>query len=213
LALALTPAIAGGLLSTGQVRFDRHQTTIVPAFTGLVLSAGLMWLLAGHLWRQPWSAQYVLHATRAAWQERGDALVDVKAPEAILAEILPRRHWGPLLLQNAADRGFLLVDRGPRPIRFEGDSKRYQIPAAAMVACDLAMRNRGPAAGAVAVGLVVRSVRDPLGPREISIRPIRTVTGDPLGRNYVERAGALQRRILDLCGASYPADHSRARSA
>jgi hypothetical protein len=75
------------------------------------------------------------------------------------------------------------------------------------------MRNRGPAAGAVAVGLVVRSVRDPLGPREIPIRPMRTVAGDPLGRDYVERASALQRRILDLCGASDPVDHSRARSA
>src|SRR5262249_12776318 len=88
LPVALTPAIAGGLMSTGQVLFDRNQTTILPALTGLALSAGLMWLLAGQLLRKPWSARYVFNATRAELQERVDAIFDVNAPDAILAEII-----------------------------------------------------------------------------------------------------------------------------
>lgn len=213
LALALTPAIAGGLMSTGQVLFDRDQATIVPAFAGLALSAGLMWLLAGQLLRKPWSAQYVFNATRAELQQRADAVFDVNAPDAILAEIIPRRNWGQIMLQNAEDRGFLLVDGGKRQILFEGDHKRYQIPAEAILACDMEMMNRGTAEGSVPVGLVVLSVRDQMGPREIPIRPIRTVAGDPLGRNYVERADALQRRIVEMCGAGDPADDSLVRSA
>jgi hypothetical protein len=213
LALGLTPAIAGGLMSTGQILFDRNQATIVPAFAGLALSAGLMWLLAGQLFRKPWSAQYVFHTTRAELQQRADALFDVTAPDAILAEIIPRRNWGQIMLQNAEDRGFLLVDSDKRQLLFEGDHKRYQIPAEAIVACDMEVMNRGTAEGAVPVGLVVLSVRDHLGPREIPIRPIRTVAGDPLGRNYVERASALQRRIEDLCGANQPADNSLVPSA
>lgn len=200
-------------MATGHLLFDRHQATIVPAFAGLALSAGLMWLLAGRLLRQPWSARYVFHATRAELQGRVDAIVDVNAPDAIPAEIIPRRNWGQVMLQNAEDRGFLLVDSGRRRLLFKGDHKRYEIPAEAILACDLETMNRGTAEGAVPVGLVVPSVRDHMGPREIPIRPIRTVVGDPLGRNYVERAGALQQRITDLCGASHPADHSLARSA
>ncbi|MCI0458603.1 MAG: hypothetical protein L0Z62_16695 [Gemmataceae bacterium] len=50
----------------------------------------------------------------------------------------------------------------------------------------------------VAVVVVTFRERDGLGKREVPFRPMRTVSGDPLGGNYVERAQELQRRILSL---------------
>jgi hypothetical protein len=49
------------------------------------------------------------------------------------------------------------------------------------------------------VGLVILMVRDRMGERELPLRPVRTVSGDPLGGNYVARAQELQRRILNMC--------------
>jgi hypothetical protein len=51
----------------------------------------------------------------------------------------------------------------------------------------------------VPVGLVVTTFRDDrMGEREVPFLPRRTVAGDPLGGNYVERANELQRRIRSL---------------
>jgi hypothetical protein len=201
LTLGLAPALVGGLLATGQIRLGPNPPTFVPALVGLALSAGLWWLLFGQLLRKPWSAEYVFRATQAELQQRADALFDANTPSAILTEIIPRRNWGQIMLQNAEDRGLLLVDRAQRRLLFEGDQKRYQIPAEAIVASDLETMNRGTAEGDVPLGVLVLSVRDNLGPREIPLRPIRTVAGDPLGANYVERAAALQRLIGELSGA------------
>jgi hypothetical protein len=46
--------------------------------------------------------------------------------------------------------------------------------------------------------VVVLTVRDQMGERELPLRPMRTVGGDPLGTNYLERANELQRRIQNL---------------
>jgi hypothetical protein len=201
LALALTPAILGGLMATGHVVFDKNNATFLPALVGLGLTAGLMWLLAGQLLRKPWSTAFVFSKTRAELKQRPDAIVDPSNPDAILAEIIPRRNWGQFALQNAEDRGLLFLDTEKRRILFEGDMKRYQIPVEAIVSCEMETMDRGTQNDGVPVGLVVLSARDPMGPREIPIRPIRTVAGDPLGGNYVERSRELQRRIIDLSQA------------
>jgi hypothetical protein len=202
LALALTPAILGGLMATGHLILDKNNLTFVPALVGLGLTAGLMWLLAGQLLRKPWSTQFVFNKTRAELMQRADAIVDPSNPDAILAEIIPRRNWGQFLLQNAEDRGLLFLDTEKRRILFEGDNKRYQIPVEAIVSCEMETMDRGTENDGVPVGLVVLSARDHMGPREIPIRPIRTVAGDPLGGNYVERSRELQRRIIELSQAA-----------
>jgi hypothetical protein len=47
------------------------------------------------------------------------------------------------------------------------------------------------------VGLVVLTVRDRLGSRELPLRPVRTIAGDALGGNYMERARELWRRVME----------------
>jgi hypothetical protein len=49
------------------------------------------------------------------------------------------------------------------------------------------------------VGLVVLTVRDRMGNRELPLRPVRTIVGDPLGGNYMERAHELHKRIASAC--------------
>ncbi len=198
-AAGLAPAILGGLLATGQL-LPNNNLGFLPALVGLGLSAGAAWLLAGILLRSPWSSQYVFARTRAEFLRRSDAVVDPNHPEAIFTEIIPRRNWGQIMLQNAEDRGFLLIDAERRQLLFEGDFKRYRIPAHALIAGDVELMNESSAhdAQAIPVGLVVLKYRDELGERELPLRPVRTVAGDPLGTNHVERARELRRWLQPL---------------
>lgn len=133
--------------------------------------------------------------------QRPDAIVDVNCGDAIFVEVIPRRNWKQITLQNAEDVGLLRIDREQRQVLFEGDIKRYRIPAEAIVASDMELMNKNDANDprSISVGIVVLTVRDRLGERELPLRPVRTVSGDPLGSNYVARAHELQRRILEVC--------------
>src|SRR5439155_10658453 len=103
-----------------------------------------------------------------------DTVVDPNHPDAILAEVIPRRNWGQLMLENADDQGFLLVDAERRQLLFEGDKQRYRIPADAILSCDVEAMNKGSEndSRSVPVALVVVSFRDDrLGEREVPFLP------------------------------------------
>ena len=91
-------------------------------------------------------------------------------------EVVPRRNWGQIALQNAEDVGFLDLDAQRRELLFEGDNKRYRIPAQAVVSCEVELMNPDAAhdSRSTPVGLVVLAVRDNLGVRELPLRPVRT---------------------------------------
>jgi hypothetical protein len=201
--VAFTPAILGGVAAT-QKLFPGNQTlSFAPVLAGLGLTGLLAWVLGGRMLRKPWSADYLFRKAQAELLRRPDTLVDPHTPEAIFVEIIPRRNWKQIALNNAEDVGLLHLDEDRRQLLLEGDQKRYRIPVPAIVSCEVELMNPSEADDprGTPVGLVLLLVRDRLGERELPLRPVRTVAGDALGGNYVERAHELQRRILALCPA------------
>jgi hypothetical protein len=198
--VTLVPAILGGLAATGTLWPAGWEPSFVPVLVGLAASGGLAWVAFGRVQRNPWSSGYTFQKTVAELSQRPDPLVDPRNAEAIFTEVIPRRNWGQISLQNADDLGLLVVDAERRQLLFEGDAKRYRVPAAAVVSCEVELMNPGAESNphGVPIGLTVLTIRDHLGQREIPFRPVRTVGGDPLGNNYYERAEALQRRIAAL---------------
>ena len=67
---------------------------------------------------------------------RTSVAVDANDPDALFVEIVPKLNWGRMMLENASDIGLLVVDRGRRELRFEGDKERWRIPAAAIASCE-----------------------------------------------------------------------------
>jgi hypothetical protein len=200
-ALTFTPAVLGGLAATARLFPGNQALSFAPVVVGLGLTAGLGWLLGGRRLRKPWSTDYLFRRAQAELRQRSDALVGPHDPEAVFVEVIPRRNWGSIALQNAEDIGFLSLDSAGRRLLFEGDQKRYRIPAEAVADCAVKLMNPAEADDprGVPVGLVLLRVRDRLGERELPLRPVRTVAGDPLGGNYVERAHELHRRVVEVC--------------
>ncbi|MBI3410644.1 MAG: hypothetical protein HY040_20095 [Planctomycetes bacterium] len=197
-AIAFAPAILGGVLATRRLFPGNQALSFAPVLVGLALTAGFGWVLGGWMMRKPWSADYMFHKAQSELSQRTEAIVDPNNPEAIYVEVIPRRNWGQISLQNADDVGFLFLDAEGRQMLLEGDNKRYRIPVQALVSCDVELMNPSAADDerATPVGLVIIKVRDRMGEREIPLRPVRTVAGDALGGNYMARAHELNRRLL-----------------
>ncbi|HEV3260396.1 MAG TPA: hypothetical protein VG013_26305 [Gemmataceae bacterium] len=197
---SFVPAVLG--VVAGQRFFPKNtELSFLPVLAGLGLTALLLWLFIGQLLRNPWSSRYIYHKTRTEFLQRPDAIVDPNNPDAILVEVIPRRNWGQLMLENAEDQGFLLVDRERRQLLFEGDNQRYRIPARALISSEVEVMNKNSESdqrGVPVASAVITFRDDRVGKREVPLLPRRTVSGDTLGGNYVERAHELQRRILSL---------------
>ena len=98
------------------------------------------------------------------------------------------------MLQNAEDIGFLAVDAERNELLFEGDQKRFRIPAAAIQSVGVETMGSDEAP----MGMVVLTVTDAtLGERELPIRPIRFSSGAIEGAR-TDRAGYLAERIGSL---------------
>src|SRR5947209_1116197 len=165
LAITFVPAFLGGLLATWQLFPGNLALSFSPVLVGLGLTIGLAWVLGGRMLRKPWSADYLFRKARTELLQRPDVIVDPNTPEAIFVEVIPRRNWGQLALQNAEDIGFLHLDAQRRQLLFEGDNKRYRIPVRAVLSCDVELMNPNEADDprGIPVGLVVLKVRDHLG--------------------------------------------------
>jgi hypothetical protein len=201
IAIAFAPGILGGLAATRHLFPGNNALSFAPVLIGLAVTAGLCWVLGGNMLRKPWSADFMFHRAQGELLSRVDKIVDPKMPEAIFVEVVPRRNWGSLSLNNAEEVGFLNLDTERRQILIEGDNKRYRIPVEAIVSFGVELMNPIEAEHerGTPVGLVVLKLRDRLGERELPLRPVRTVSGDSLGGNYVERAKELRERIMEMC--------------
>lgn len=201
LAVCFVPALLG-VMSANLLFPNDKDLSFLPILAGMGLMFALMWVIMGHVLRHPWSSNYMFAKTKAEFANRPDSLVDPNNAEAILVEVIPRRNWANAGLRSSEDQGFLLVDAEQHQILFEGDNKRYRIPAPAVLSCEVEMVNKDWERDqrAVPVAVVVLTFRDPegLGEREVPLRPMRTIGGDPLGGNYVERAHELKRRLATL---------------
>jgi hypothetical protein len=201
--LAIAAAAVPALL--GVVAADHlfpKNLSFIPIFGGLGGMVGLMWFTIGWTLRHPWSSAYMFARTRAELAQRLDPVVDSNNPDAILVEVVPRRNWGHIGPGGTEDIGFLCLDAEHRQLLFEGDNKRYRIPVPALISSEVEVVNKNweqsQRSAPVAMVILKFRERDGLGEREVPVRPMRAVSGDPLGGNYMERAEELQRRILKL---------------
>lgn len=106
---------------------------VVMAVLGFVLflgSLGISLVNPGFLGNRFWRK-----LLRREFARRTSMAVDVNDPDALFVEIVPKLNWGKTMLENASDMGLLVVDRGRRELRFEGDKERWRIPAAAIASC------------------------------------------------------------------------------
>jgi hypothetical protein len=200
LVLSLVPALLSVPLAQ-MIAPNNKELSFLPILVGMGVTGLLLWLLVGRALRHPWSSAYMFSKTRAEFQQRPDPIVDPANPDAILVEVIPRRNWTQAGLGSSEDMGFMLVDSERRRLLFEGDNRRYQIPIPALDSCEVEIVNEDSQRDqrSIPVAVVVLKFREPeLGEREVPLRPMRTVGGDPLGGNYVERANELHRRIASL---------------
>ncbi len=105
------------------------------AITGLACGAGSVFVIVA--FQHFLASHYLRAAARQAFAERTDSLVPAGDPEAEFVDVIPRINWGAAMLEPATDMGFFKIDHSRRELLFEGDSKRYRIPFAAVTGCQV----------------------------------------------------------------------------
>jgi hypothetical protein len=150
------------------------------------------------------SNRYNYGVVRNAINCRRDAIV-TPGPGTWLVDVVPRSHWNRMMMENAADIGFLAVDEQRREIRFEGDKERYRIPADAIRSCELEKSFLSATARANAPGtwLVVIRAAGPTGIWEAPFGP-RVIKGRSLSKAQERTARELHARIKALLPAAQP---------
>ncbi|MFL5341959.1 MAG: hypothetical protein ACJ8F7_17570 [Gemmataceae bacterium] len=73
----------------------------------------------------------------AAIRRRAAPLVNPDDPAAMYVGVIPRANWGKVKLMMTDDVGFLKVDAARRAIHFEGDGRRWTVPAESIESCEL----------------------------------------------------------------------------
>jgi hypothetical protein len=63
--------------------------------------------------------------------------VDPRDSESAFVEIVPRAHWGTVMLDTATEVEFLYVDVENRELLFEGNRERWRMPAQAITSCEV----------------------------------------------------------------------------
>jgi hypothetical protein len=199
LVVSFVPAVLSVAVAN-RVSVHNKDLSFLPILVGLGLTGVLLWFLIGQLLRNPWSSRYIYNKTLAEFEERPDCVVDLTNPDAILLEVIPRRNWGKLTLENAEDQGFLCIDPEARQLLFEGDKNRYRIPAETVLSCEVEVMNPSESRSAPIACVVLKFRDERIGEREAPLLPRRTISGNHLGTNYVERAHELHRRIQSVFG-------------
>lgn len=82
-------------------------------------------------------SRYFRSVARRAFAGRKDPLVRFEDADAEFVDIVPRSNWGRTMLEPATDIGLLRIDHDRRELLFEGDSKCYRIPFAAVRECEV----------------------------------------------------------------------------
>jgi hypothetical protein len=138
--LALLPAALGMGTFFGVLGLALAQGDDLDAEAGIAAIVIGFGAMGAALWWMVYFAdflpsRYLLRLARAAVAQRPDRLVEPDDPDAVFVQVIPRAHWGRMMLENAADVGFLRIDRDRRELLYEGDRERWVVPAAAVVTC------------------------------------------------------------------------------
>jgi hypothetical protein len=105
------------------------------AIAGLACGAGSVFVIVA--FQHFLASHYLRSAARESFANRTDLLVPPGDPDAEFVDVIPRINWGAAMLEPATDMGFFKIDHSRRELLFEGDSKRYRIPFAAVTSCEV----------------------------------------------------------------------------
>ena len=143
---------------------------------GFCIAGGVLVLTAitGMLFDSSFGANRMLRKKfKSELARRTGVLVQPDDPDALFVEIVPKLNWGKMMLDNASDIGLLLVDKGRREIRFEGDKERWRVPVASLTACDVEHYVQGHGAGATKIFFTVLRAKRREGFWETPVRERR----------------------------------------
>ena len=139
--LAIGMFIVGGLAAFPDLMDTRGILHLRNSQGVLLFTIGFVLLIAQLVYSLVFPGlfanRYLYHVAKTVVGGRPDAIVTPGAPDSVFVDIIPRTNWNRIMLENAADTGFLTVDSERREIRFEGDKERYRIPAEAIRSCKL----------------------------------------------------------------------------
>jgi hypothetical protein len=182
----------GGLVAAASL-YDK-----VPAAAGACAIAGLACgaasVFAIVAFQHCLASRYMRWVARQAFAGRTDLLVRPDDSETDFVDVIPRINWGAAMLEPATDIGFFKIDHSRRELLFEGDSKRYRIPFAAVTACQVEDYALGREKWEADLHFVtVLGFQTENGPRELPL------AGKHLGF-HPRRAAQRRAQANDFCG-------------
>jgi hypothetical protein len=137
---------------------------------------------------------------RRVLAERPESFVQPDDPGAFFIQMIPRKNWGRVMLENADEVGFMRLDTTRVVILFEGDRERWMIPRESVISCELEAFDIGPndpnAGPAFWLVVLKANVGGVVWEAPIAPRPTVLAKHTPSGRRL--RAEDLHRRIRGL---------------
>lgn len=200
--LALALGVVAVLTALGILLQDDLEApqVVVLILIGLGILAVSLWYMIRFGDYLP--SRYLYGLSVGAVNQRPRVLVEPDNPDAVYVQVIPRQNWGKVMVENAADVGFLWVDRQRCRILFEGDRERWTIPAQALVSCRVERFLVGdPAAGGTAfyVAVLRARLRDAVWEGPVTLRHI--YWGKRLEQERREDAYWVRDEIRDLLDA------------
>lgn len=209
-AIGLTPLLLGlGLAAAAGVAAGVYSDELEPLELGALIAAAVFSVVGSLAWTAlyvDWLPSKYFHAqARRAIAGRPDPLVNPDDPDAVFVQMIPRKNWGRVMLENAADVGLLLLDASRGVLLYEGDRERWMIPRESLVSFDLEAFDIGPSdpnGGPPAFWLVVlkANVGGEVWEAPIAPRPVHFRKHTPTTRR--EGAEDLRARIAQALGLS-----------
>lgn len=203
--LTLTPLllmIGGAVLALWSLtHLDAHKDE--PMWIAIAVAGGLVTAVSAFLGlRNPGSIPNRLleRRTRSLLGQRVERFFKVDDPAAVVVEVVPRAHWGKVMLETATDVGLLKIDPARKAVLFEGDRERWNIPAAAIshVTAEPATAGAGTA-GEIRYYMTVIVAQTAEGLREFSFARRSTALSPP--KDHREQAARkLEQEIRSLQG-------------
>jgi hypothetical protein len=194
--------LAGAAAAVAAVYYDDlGLPEFIAVIVGGVLSlvASLAWLA---LYADYLPARYLHAQACRIIAQRPDPYVLPDDPGAFFVQMIPRKNWGRIMLENAEEVGFMRLDETRGVILYEGDRERWAIPRESVVSYELEAFDIGPSDPNIgpAFWLVVLKVNAdgrvwevPLAPRPVTLVKLTPTTR----RLDAERLQKLIRRVVE----------------
>ena len=200
-------ALGVGLATAAGVTAGVYADELDGVEMGAIIAGGVLSLVGSLAWMilyADYLPSRVLHAqARRAIADRPDPFVYPDDPDAFFVQMIPRKNWGRIMLENADEVGFMRLHEDRGVILYEGDRERWAIPRESVVSCELEAFDIGPSDPNIgpAYWLVVLKVNADGRVWEVplTVRPVKLVKLTPTTRRLdAERLRKCIRRVIAL---------------